>query len=329
LFGDLLWSQGGFRVRKAPLYVAILAVLALVIAVVAAFSEGQTEAGFGTGMEALLIDMDVTGNDATTVGTIEQCARIDLNGVQDADETDVDTLTFDVVAINIPEIAPMIAVGFGIFYPEDVLTIQSADKNFLLLVNEGSQLFDASEITPDTDGNNSFRIDILDIGDGEPESGSGVLVRFTISADEGAPAGQYLLRFDPEQSFHVIPSDPVPLAGLPETLGVAAVAINQECTEIVTPSPTPSPSPVPIPKGDVDCSNSVDLVDALNILRFVAALSPIQPPNCPSIESLVGDSVFGDMDCNDVVDLVDALLILRFIAALSVNLPPGCAPIGT
>lgn len=306
--------------RNAPLYTVALAALALLIVAVVAVSEGRSQAGeFAPGMEAMRIDMDVTGNDATTVGTVEQCARIDVNGVQDADETDIDTVTFDVVAINIPSIAPMIAVGFSILYPEDVLTIQSANSEFLLLVNEGSSLFDVTDPTPDTDGNDMFRVDLLDVGEGEPESGSGVLARLTISPDEGAPAGQYLLRFDPATSFHVNPDN---LPGLPETLGVAAVAIDQECAEIVTPTP------VPILKGDVDCNDSADTVDALKILRFVAALSVVQGPDCPPISSLVGDLVFGDMNCDGVVDLVDALLILRFVAALPVPLPPNCAPIG-
>lgn len=54
-----------------------------------------------------------------------------------------------------------------------------------------------------------------------------------------------------------------------------------------TPSPTatPQPTPVPTPKywGDVNCSGTVDAVDALAILRNVAGLPVSQATPCPSI----------------------------------------------
>jgi hypothetical protein len=36
-------------------------------------------------------------------------------------------------------------------------------------------------------------------------------------------------------------------------------------------------------KGDMDCDNDVDAVDALRILRFVAGLDPNLPPDCDPI----------------------------------------------
>jgi hypothetical protein len=71
-------------------------------------------------------------------------------------------------------------------------------------------------------------------------------------------------------------------------------------------------------KGDVDCDGDADSVDALVVLRSVAAL-PIDG-ECLAIA--------GDVDCDQDVDSVDGLGILRTIAGLPVDLPEGCPSIG-
>jgi CSLREA domain-containing protein len=78
------------------------------------------------------------------------------------------------------------------------------------------------------------------------------------------------------------------------------------------------PGPFPPPQsGDADCNSSVEAVDALSVLRHVAAL----PPRAACLE-------LGDVNCDTAIDAVDALLVLRYVAALPVSLPPGCPPIG-
>ncbi len=102
-------------------------------------------------------------------------------------------------------------------------------------------------------------------------------------------------------------------------------------TPIPTPTPTPSPSPTQTPTssptptvaprdiaGDVDCDKDADSVDALFVLRYVAALQPTA--NCIAQ---------GDVDCDGDRDSVDALKILRHVAGLPVNLPAGCPSIGS
>jgi hypothetical protein len=108
-------------------------------------------------------------------------------------------------------------------------------------------------------------------------------------------------------------------------------------TPAITPTPTPTPTPIHTPtgspspriggKGDVNCDGDIDAVDALQILRSVAALPVNQSGACPEIGS-EHDSVFGDMDCDSDVDAVDALWILRYVAALPLNLPQDCAALG-
>ncbi len=88
-------------------------------------------------------------------------------------------------------------------------------------------------------------------------------------------------------------------------------------TPTLTPSPTATATVPAILKGDVDCDGQIDAVDALLVLRFVAALGPF----ATCIQA-------GEVNCDAALDAVDALHILRFVAGLSVSLREGCAPMG-
>ena len=92
--------------------------------------------------------------------------------------------------------------------------------------------------------------------------------------------------------------------------------------------PTPTPTPGPGKFGDVDCNASVDAVDSLKVLRYVAGLSVSQTEPCPDIGSAV-PPVFGDADCNASVDAVDSLKLLRYVAGLSVSQTEPCPDIGS
>jgi len=100
--------------------------------------------------------------------------------------------------------------------------------------------------------------------------------------------------------------------------GVAAPAVG----------PTPTPTPGPGKFGDVDCNASVDAVDGLKLLRYVAGLSVSQTEPCPDIGSPVAP-VFGDVDCNGSVDAVDSLKALRYVAGLSVSQTEPCPDLGS
>jgi hypothetical protein len=75
-------------------------------------------------------------------------------------------------------------------------------------------------------------------------------------------------------------------------------------------------------QGDVDCSGSVDSIDALKMLRHNAALSVAQNDPCPGVGGL--NPKFGDIDCSDAVSSIDALKLLRHNAALSVTQTEPC-----
>lgn len=70
------------------------------------------------------------------------------------------------------------------------------------------------------------------------------------------------------------------------------------------------------PVADTDCDGDFDAVDALNILRKIAALGPFAA--CVEFA--------GNLKCDDGLASTDALFLLRYIAALANNYPPGCSP---
>jgi hypothetical protein len=83
------------------------------------------------------------------------------------------------------------------------------------------------------------------------------------------------------------------------------------------------------PFGDVDCSNTVNSIDSLKILRKNAALDVIQSEPCTDITSMLPlGKLQGDVDCGGAVNAIDALKVLRFSAGLSVAQAAGCPLIG-
>jgi hypothetical protein len=94
------------------------------------------------------------------------------------------------------------------------------------------------------------------------------------------------------------------------------------------------PPPTQIALCDVNCGGSLDTVDALFVLRFVAALDVNPQRHCPDIGSKVETLAaalltWGDVDCSSTVDAVDALKLLRTVASLPVNQPKGCPETGS
>jgi hypothetical protein len=74
--------------------------------------------------------------------------------------------------------------------------------------------------------------------------------------------------------------------------------------------------------GDLNCSDTIDAVDALAVLRHDAGLST-NTGDCPAMGETItveGETVpWGDLACSGAVDAVDGLLVLRFDAGLSAN----------
>ncbi len=120
------------------------------------------------GSTRLSIDVDPTGNTATSVADIDTCASAKKG----------DTFDIDLV---IEDVTDLLAWGFVISYDPQVLGVRDSDTLMFQAANPGSRVIDLSEMTPDDDG--TYLMQSLDVGDPpSPDSGSGVLARLTFTA---------------------------------------------------------------------------------------------------------------------------------------------------
>ena len=286
-------------IRFAPV-AAIGAVMAVLLGLLSA-------SGAGNSADSFAIDLDTTGNTATSLGTRDEC--LDVNAG--------DTINIDVTATNVPAATGMISFAYALLYDSSAITISAKNNAGLLSTAPGYIEFDAGDPVPDSDGNYvATVVDITAAG----VSGTGFLQRITIDVAPGATPGGYTLTLDPANTAHVGTTG---LSYPPDELFGARLAVGVTCASLGTPTPPPS-----FLRGDVDCNGGVNSVDALKVLRFVAGLTVSQQPGCP----LIGTGLpfaNGDVDCNNNVNSVDALKILRWVAGLSVSQQPGCTPIGT
>jgi hypothetical protein len=243
--------------------VVIVSVIAITVVVFTSLAVAGMTVGPANAQSAntMALDMNITGNTSVLIPSIEQCARIDENGVQDADETGVDTLTVDVIIQGVPvysdggtpgdtndDTGGTIGYQVVVNYPSATFTVASSqvssgnppDPTFIVNRNAGSATSDFSELTPDDNADNSWTAVGFDPGTGVPESGDGVLHRFTISTEPGAQAGQYIIQLS--ENAHI---DATGAVHFPTTTLVSNIAVNQACSGLITPSPSPSPSPSP------------------------------------------------------------------------------------
>lgn len=123
----------------------------------------------GSAIDIIAFDMDVAGNTATHVETIEDCVSLSAIG---------QTAVVDLVADQIP------AYGIGgfetnVLYNPAVVKVAAVQGSLLLAASGASGITSYSNAVPDTDGN--FRASFLD-SSVNYESGEGVLLRLTFEA---------------------------------------------------------------------------------------------------------------------------------------------------
>ena len=292
-----------------------LAVLVLGLVAVAAIGLWGLDARPGAaggvgGMTAMSVDMITTGNTATALGANSPCIFVHPDGSLGSD------VTVDVTALSIPASYKMVGYAYVIGYDDTDLGISAFDSNFLLANLPGSALFGGPGLTSDPlpDPNPSdptpdgYSARTADLGDTNTtaESGSGVLDRLTFHAAAGAAAGKYPLTLS--AGVHIDTTN----ASQPALVqNSGAIAVDRSCYQ-----------------GDVDCSNAVNSIDALKILRKVAALSVAAPVGCPFLTDLLA----GNVDCSvgpTPVNSIDALKVLRYAASLPVSQTEPCDDIGT
>jgi len=283
--------------RFAPFVIGAVAVIAA--AGFWGLEARPSAAGVITGMSAMSVDMDIAGNSATVIGVNNKCIFVHPDAVNGA------YVIADVTALGIPGTSRMIGFAYAIGYDASVISVTEENANFLLASLPGSSVFAIPDVLPDADG--SFAGNAADLGTipATSESGSGVLDRLTLHVEGSAAAGKYALPLS--LAVHI---DTISEPQAAQTLNAGAIAVDRSCYQ-----------------GDVDCSNVVNSIDALKILRKVASLSVAAPVGCPFLTNLLA----GDVDCSTATNSIDALKVLRHNASLPVsqNEPPPCDDIGT
>jgi hypothetical protein len=188
------------------------------------------------GADFFLIDMDPTGNTATSIGTVEPCARVNPNGIQDADEETIDSVDIDIVTgpAGIPASNPAIALTTTLTYPAPWTEVIGRDPLFLLNSAPGSAITTPGDSLPDSDG--AFLNDVVDLGAATAESGPGVLSRFTLRSTPGAPAGLYSLRLESAFHFDTLnnaqrPDNEIGFVNSFEVIPSATIAIDVPCPQ--------------------------------------------------------------------------------------------------
>lgn len=141
----------------------------------------------GRGDACRLMRLDVEeeatpANTATSIGSTEVCREIAFNGVQDADEDGVDTISVDVVA-DATEYA-LSGFQFTLNYDPAVLQVSGEDQNYLIYSSGGTVPVPLSDFPSDSDG--AFFGALADFGPNY-EYGPGVLTRLTFQAVSAAP----------------------------------------------------------------------------------------------------------------------------------------------
>lgn len=220
-------AVSALRFLIAPLVAAIAVIALLAVSFVAV--PDQASASHAAGADIFLIDMDPSGNTATSIGPVESCARINVNGVIDADEDGVDTVDVDVATgpAGIPASNPIIAYQFELTYPAAAVQVVGEDTDFLLFSGPGSsQAVSLSEPLPDSDG--TFRSTAVDAYSNRPgnipEFGPGVLSRLTLSPASPSP-GLYELGIS-VYSGHIDTSN---TAFAPDARLGGFLAVNEPC----------------------------------------------------------------------------------------------------
>jgi hypothetical protein len=270
------------------------------------------------------VDVKIDDNSASSLGTIADCKRVEVN-----DPVVVDLFVSDVTGLQ--------AFDIYVAFDSSHLTLTGQNPQYLLLG------------LAQTD-NIAAGLDFFGMGATHEVSGTGVLVRLTFQANSEGSAN---IVISTTALFWPILSGPNGYPG--DTNGdhyfdgpivPASIAIGQDCsgtppvtnspapTVTLPPTPSPTPSPTPTPSatavptpaptssltiiGDADCSGIVGLADVLAALTFASKLGP-------------GNACQGrtDADCDGFVTASDVLRILRYLTGHPIPPPTGCVGVGS
>jgi hypothetical protein len=148
--------------QNARLAGALLAA-AMLAAVILHGGESMAQTRTSIGMDANPAD-----STATSLGPIDSCVSVSTGD------------TFD-VDIFVTDVTDLLAWEVYFTYDSSIVNIVDHDVEMFQAGNEGSNIFDLSEVLPDLDA--LYQLSAADLGDPPaPDSGSGVLARLTLKA---------------------------------------------------------------------------------------------------------------------------------------------------
>ena len=123
-------------------------------------------------VDLVAIDVDPTGNTATSLGPVDTCVAVEAGS----------PFTIDVIANSIPPYQPLAGgglIGFQYDLNYGSLHVTAAD-NLQLIAANGVLPLEFTEEMPDNGG--TLIVAFADLGTSEPESGAGIITRITLQA---------------------------------------------------------------------------------------------------------------------------------------------------
>jgi hypothetical protein len=211
--------------KRLSLAVPLAVVATMTLAAVSLMGKGEEAAQARGETIEMGIDPEVTGNAGSTLGTLEDCARVDVpspafDGVSD--------YNIDVYVRGDTQ-AP-IAYDASITYDASKVHVAAPGTDTIVkMPGTGG----AGDSVPDSDG--LFVVGSLYLSGGPGVAGDGALVRLGI--DIGG-SGLVTFGFDPMSSATAYASAS---GEHPITRRIAQLAVNEDCPMVpITPSPTPA-----------------------------------------------------------------------------------------
>lgn len=212
------------------------------------------DASTAGGPPILGVDANPAGNTATSLGPIESCQPVELNE------------TFD-IDLYVKDVDELLAWELWFVYDKEILNVTAVDVELFQDADPNSNVFDASEAVPDSDG--IFVPAAVDLGQDSANSGSGVLARLTLRAVGPGISDASLPQLDLNQDGQADAGSMLTnkdLGHIGDVTGDglfdgpifhAQIAVDTPCPAAgPIPSLPPSPTPSPIPQAEAEDSNT-------------------------------------------------------------------------
>jgi len=196
------------------------------------------------GIEVIGIDVEPSGNTATSLGTIDRCIEVSSG----------ETFDIDVFVDDIPGERDLAGFSYRLNYDPNKLKVNVCNQDMLLASEPGSEVETLSNCRPhslpDTDGD--LNTAAYDFGTAELGGSLGVLGRYQLEAGgSGISVLTLTMVTVGDSAAQGIPVDEIHDGNWTPVHGI--VAIDEACPDPGwTPTPTPSPTPTPTPTSTIE-----------------------------------------------------------------------------